>query len=358
MTPEFWRNKRILITGHTGFKGAWLSLWLHELGAEVTGYALAPYGAQSLWSDLDLSEVTSHIADINDRRRLDEVLEASKPEIILHLAAQSLVRPSYAAPVETFATNVLGTVNLLHAASFHSQVQAIVVVTSDKCYENKEKGEAYDETSPMGGRDPYSASKGCAELATAAMRASYYAPYARDGARARVATARAGNVIGGGDWSKDRLVPDIIRGCLSTSGSVDIRSPDSVRPWQHVLEPLRGYLMLAECLCGNQTDVDSGWNFGPSAAEERPVIDVAHAVVSAFGKGRIETPQGLANLHEAKLLHLDSRKAKGLGWAPMLDFDQTIEMTCTWYRDWALNVPPRALCASQIATYMDLCGDR
>lgn len=357
VNPEFWQGRRVLVTGHTGFKGAWLSCWLELMGADVSGLALAPEGEPNLWALLNRGSDKSHIADINDQAAIARVLEREKPEIILHLAAQSLVRRSYSAPVETFATNVVGTVALLHLASQAESVRGIVVVTSDKCYENYETGQAYREGDRMGGRDPYSASKGCAELATSAMRASYFHPYAAGGGMARVASARAGNVIGGGDWSEDRLVPDIVRGCLSPAAMVALRSPRSVRPWQHVLEPLRGYLALAEHLVGDSDGVDSAWNFGPDDSEARPVIDVARALVDALGQGRIEAPEREADLHEAKLLHIDSAKARGLGWAPVLDFEQTIRMTADWYRRWSQGEDAAALCAEQIGDYMSRCGD-
>jgi len=356
VTAEFWRGRRVLVTGHTGFKGAWLSRWLELAGADVSGLSLAPEGVPNLWTLLDCKRVRSHIGDINDPAVIARVLDEDQPEVILHLAAQSLVRRSYMAPIETFTTNVIGTVNLLHLASKAASVRGIVVVTSDKCYENFETGQAYHENDRMGGRDPYSASKGCAELATAAMRASYFQPYAAGGSAARVATARAGNVIGGGDWSEDRLVPDIVRGCLSPDAMVALRSPASVRPWQHVLEPLRGYLMLAEQLVAGAEGTDSAWNFGPDDSEARPVLDVANAIVAGLGQGRVETPERPADLHEAKLLHIDSAKARELGWAPALDFERTIRMTAHWYRRWSQGEDAASLCAEQIEEFMSLCG--
>ena len=356
VNPGFWKGRRVLVTGHTGFKGAWLTCWLELMGADVCGFALAPEGTPNLWALLDRNTGKSHIADINDQAAIARVLEMERPEIVMHLAAQSLVRRSYAAPIETFATNVVGTVTLLHLASQAESVRGVVVVTSDKCYENYETGQAYREDDRMGGRDPYSASKGCAELATAAMRASYFQPYAAAGSRARVATARAGNVIGGGDWSEDRLVPDIVRGCLSPAAMVALRSPRSVRPWQHVLEPLGGYLMLAEQLFVEVAGADAAWNFGPDESEARPVLDVAQAIVAALGQGRIEAPEREADLHEAKLLHIDSAKARELGWSPVFNFEETIRMTADWYRRWSLGEDPASLCAEQIESYMTQCG--
>lgn len=354
VTPGFWQGRRVFLTGHTGFKGAWLAGWLDRLGAEVTGYALAPETEPNLWSLLGLSRVRSVTGDINDRPALDAALGAARPEVILHLAAQALVRRSYRTPVETFATNVTGTVNVMDAARACPDLRAVVVVTSDKCYDNTEQIWGYRETDPMGGRDPYSASKGAAEIAAAAMAASFYAPLGSH--PARVAMARAGNVIGGGDWSEDRLVPDIVRGCLSPDAMVALRSPASVRPWQHVLEPLRGYLMLAEQLVAGAEGTDSAWNFGPDDSEARPVLDVANAIVAGLGQGRVETPERPADLHEAKLLHIDSAKARELGWAPALDFERTIRMTAHWYRRWSQGEDAASLCAEQIEEFMSLCG--
>ena len=349
--PDFWAGRRVLLTGHTGFKGAWLALWLTEMGAEVTGLALEPEAEPNLWRLLGLAEVTHIVGDICDGSFVNRTMAKASPEVVLHLAAQSLVRRSYAEPATTFATNVIGTVNVLHAVSAAPQVRAVVVVTSDKCYENVEQIWGYRESDRMGGRDPYSASKGCTELATASMRASYFAPYRAGGHPARIACGRAGNVIGGGDWSADRLIPDIVKGCLGEAGVVDIRAPNSVRPWQHVIEPLAGYLMLAERLADGVAGSDDGWNFGPDRADERPVIEVARAIVAALGKGRIAIGDG-GGLHEAKLLRLDSAKARGIGWQPRWSFAQTVDLTARWYAGWASGADPRALCSEQIATYM------
>lgn len=350
VTPGFWQGRRVFLTGHTGFKGAWLAAWLDRLGAEVTGYALAPETEPNLWSLLGLSRVRSVTGDINDRPALDAALGAARPEVILHLAAQALVRRSYRTPVETFATNVTGTVNVMDAARACPDLRAVVVVTSDKCYDNTEQIWGYRETDPMGGRDPYSASKGAAEIAAAAMAASFYAPLGSH--PARVAMARAGNVIGGGDWSEDRLVPDIVRGCLGPLGGVTLRAPGSVRPWQHVLEPLRGYLMLAERLAAGDDAATGGWNFGPERRDERAVLEVAQAVVAALGRGRIDIDAAAAGLHEAKMLRLDCTKARlGLGWEPVTGFDDCVRLTAEWYAGWAKGRPAAELCAGQIAEY-------
>jgi CDP-glucose 4,6-dehydratase len=354
--PGFWAGRRVLVTGHTGFKGAWTALWLLEAGAEVSGLALAPETRPALFDLLGLAgRMRSALADINDAAALAGLLAEARPELVLHLAAQSLVRRSYRDPVGTFAANVTGTVSLLHAASRAPSVRAVVVVTSDKAYENAEWDWGYRESDPLGGRDPYSASKGCAELATAAMRRSYFAPHVAGGHPARIATARAGNVIGGGDWAEDRLVPDIVRGCLGEAGAVSLRAPGAVRPWQHVLEPVRGYLMLAEALCDGAEGADSAWNFGPSRADERPVIEVARAVVAALGRGRIDIAGEPGAPHEARLLTLDNSKARArLGWRPALGFAEAVAMTAEWYGAWARGEDPLRLSLAQIAAYRHL----
>lgn len=353
MNTEFWTARRVLVTGHTGFKGAWLSCWLTHLGAKVSGFALAPETTPNLWSLLDLGDaIPSTIADINHARAVETTLATAQPEVIFHFAAQSLVRRSYREPEATFAANVGGVVTLLHAASKAKSVKAIVVATSDKAYENLEEDRPFAESDRFGGRDPYSASKGCAEIAAAAMRQSYFAPYAKGGSTAGVATVRAGNVIGGGDWSMDRLVPDIVRGCLSADAKAIIRSPRSVRPWQHVLEPLRGYMMLAERMAQGP-GADEGWNFGPDLSDARTVHETAHAIAAALGRGKIVIEEDPNAPHEAKLLRLDASKAtRGLGWRPALDFDASIAMTASWYRDCANGAPARRKTLEQIDAYM------
>ncbi|WP_171133169.1 MULTISPECIES: CDP-glucose 4,6-dehydratase [unclassified Ruegeria] len=353
VNPNFWTGKRVLVTGHTGFKGAWLTLWLNQMGAEVTGVSLLPDSTPNLWDLSGQSDVEHHQIDIRDRSALINVVQGTKPDIVLHLAAQSLVRRSYQDPAGTFATNVMGTVHLLEAIAAAKTVQACVIVSSDKCYENREDGRSFVETDPMGGLDPYSGSKGCTELATQAMRHSFFAPYAQGGHPCRIASARAGNVIGGGDWSEDRLVPDIIRGCLGDEGRVEIRSPNAVRPWQHVLEPLRGYLMLAEGLYAQHDGHDSGWNFGPDQSDERPVIDVAQALTSALGQGRIEIDMPEDAPYESTTLRLDSSRARQIGWAPKLNFEETIRMVADWYAGWSRGDDVTALCLSQINDYQN-----
>jgi CDP-glucose 4,6-dehydratase len=347
---NFWAGRRVLVTGQTGFKGAWLSFWLAEMGAEVAGLALAPTTTPNLHDILALPQRGRFVqADINDRAALGALIENFHPEVVFHLAAQALVRRSYAAPVETFAANVLGTVSLLDAVRHCPQTRAVVVVTSDKAYENLNWPWGYRETDLLGGHDPYSASKGCAEIVTSSMRRAYFG---RGGHLARIATARAGNVIGGGDWAQDRLVPDIVRGCLSQEGLARLRNPGAVRPWQHVLEPLGAYLMLAERLCDAPEGVDEAWNIGPDASENRPVSQVAEALVAALGRGRIEVTPDAAAPHEAHLLTLDCAKARArLNWKPRLDFAATIAMTASWYSAWARGEDMISQTRAQIAAF-------
>lgn len=358
MNPSFWAGRRVLITGNTGFKGSWLTAWLLMMGANVRGLALAPDSTPSLWDLLGLdAQVRTVFADINDREAIRRVLDEHQPEVVLHLAAQSLVRLSYREPEATFATNVVGTVSLMHQVAQTPSVAAVIVVTSDKCYALTGVDRGFREDDPMGGHDPYSASKGCTELAAASMRHSYFAPYAKNGHPARVATVRAGNVIGGGDWSADRLIPDIVRGCLTGDGSVVIRSPRAVRPWQHVLEPLGGYLLLAEQLVegrkGLGEGLDRGWNFGPHADDERPVIEVAETVCRVLGKGRIDVQEDPNAPFETGILRLETDAAQSiLGWRRHLDFEAAMEMTGTWYAGWAEGADPRQLTMGQIETYM------
>jgi len=357
MNSDYWRGRRVLVTGHTGFKGAWLACWLARMEAKVSGYALAPEREPNLWTILGLeNQCRSTITDINDRKAIVGALRAEEPEIIFHLAAQSLVRRSYREPQDTFAANVGGVVSILHAASECPSVKAVVIVTSDKCYENLEHNRPFTEDDRLGGRDPYSASKGCAEIAAASMRASYFAPYAPGGSHARVATARAGNVIGGGDWSEDRLIPDIVRGCLGPEGQAVIRSPRAVRPWQHVLEPLRGYLMLAELLATKGAG-DEAWNFGPADEDARSVQETASLIAQKLGRGKILVHEDPNAPHEAKFLRLDARKAADhLGWTPKLDFEDGIEMTAEWYRAFAGGMDGRSLTERQIDSYMAMAS--
>jgi CDP-glucose 4,6-dehydratase len=354
---SFWRGKRVFLTGHTGFKGAWLSLMLTDLGAEVTGYALAPPTDPSLFEAADVAGAVRHIeGDVRDLSSLKAALADSRAEIVLHLAAQSLVRASYAAPADTFATNVMGTVNLLDAVRAVAGVRAVVCVTSDKCYENRETGRAYREDDPMGGYDPYSASKGCAELVVSAYRRSFFNPDAHAQHGVGVASVRAGNVIGGGDWARDRLVPDLIRGFVAGTRPV-IRFPAAVRPWQHVLEPLSGYLVLAERLWSGDAGAAEGWNFGPAATDVRPVGWLADRLAALWGGGAGWDTTGEPQPHEAHHLSLDCGKAAArLGWTPLWDLDAGLAKTAQWARAFAAGVDAAKITLEQIREHARACA--
>ena len=345
---EFWRGKRVFLTGHTGFKGSWLALWLQSLGADVTGYALAPATSPSLYALARVGEgMRSLDADVRDAGRLREEIAGSRADIVMHLAAQSLVRTSYAEPSATWDTNVMGTVNLLEAVRASSGVRAVVVVTSDKCYANDESGRAYREDDPMGGHDPYSGSKGAAELATAAWRASFFG--SARGHPAAVASARAGNVIGGGDWAADRLIPDMMRSAQSGL-PVRIRNPDSIRPWQHVLEPLDGYLTLAEHLWEEGPRFAEAWNFGPSADDCKPVRWIVERIAKDWGEGLRWEVDGSEKPHEAGFLRLDSAKARQrLGWSPRWDLAHAIDSIVAWHRAYRDRADMRAVTLAQVA---------
>ncbi|MEO7860817.1 MAG: CDP-glucose 4,6-dehydratase [Nitrospirales bacterium] len=329
-----YHGKTVLITGHTGFKGAWLALWLHLLGARVIGYALPPITEPSLFRLANLQEGLTHVAgDIRDADKVREVWKQYQPQIVFHLAAQSLVRYSYKQPLETYATNVLGTVNVLEATRLTPSVRACVNVTSDKCYENREWPYAYRENDAMGGFDPYSSSKGCAELITAAYRNSFFLN--GDTHPVRLASARAGNVIGGGDWAEDRLIPDAVR-ALTGGQAVVVRNPHAIRPWQYVLEPLAGYLWLGACLWSKPSGFDEAWNFGPHCTSNLPVSQIVNQVVTIWGKGTWTHTSGAPHgePHEARTLSLDITKAKiRLGWEPVFSVDQAIAETVNWYRE-------------------------
>jgi len=351
MNTGFWRRRRVLLTGHTGFKGSWLSLWLQHLGAEVTGYALESPTEPSLFDVARVADgMVSIFGDIRDVNSLGKAMSAAAPEIVIHMAAQPLVRLSYTQPVETFATNVMGTVNVLEAVREQSAVRAVIIVTSDKCYENREWVWGYREEEPFGGHDPYSSSKGCAELATAAYRKSFFG-VGQGRHPARVATARAGNVIGGGDWAEDRLVPDIVR-ALSAGAAVLVRNPESIRPWQHVLEPLGGYLLLAERLATGGVAYEGGWNFGPRDDDARPVREIVGRCCSLWGPDASWEHVQASGPHEARYLKLDCSKAAAyLGWRPVWTLDTAIDMIVHWHRAHGSGGDPRATTLSQIVAY-------
>ena len=329
----FWKGKRVFMTGHTGFKGSWLTLWLAEMGAEVFGYALAPETDPNLFDGLGVAGDCHHVvADIRDLDRLRAALADARPHVAIHMAAQPLVRRSYVEPLETFEANVQGTANFLDACRNVPDLSAVLVVTTDKCYENKGWGWSYRENDPLGGCDPYSASKACAEIVTSSYRTSFFNIDNYKDHGVAVASARSGNVIGGGDWSEDRLIPDAVRAFLKND-PLHIRYPDAVRPWQHVLEPLTGYLMLARALVEGGPDFACGWNFGPDNEQILTVYEVAEAFAMAWGGGEIAIENQVPEYHEAKLLLLDSGLAqRNLGWRNRLDFQTGIGATADAYR--------------------------
>jgi len=353
MSPEFWKGRTVLVTGHTGFKGSWLSLWLQMLGAEVVGLALAPESAPNMFEDANVGRgMQSLYRDIRDLGAVGEVVDEYKPEIVVHMAAQSLVRPSYSDPVATYGTNVMGTVHVLEAIRNAEHVRAAVIVTSDKCYENREWVWGYRECDPMGGWDPYSSSKGCAELVTAAYRRSFFDAKAERGVGPNVASARAGNVIGGGDWSVDRLIPDLIRGALSDR-STEIRNPGAVRPWQHVLEPLSGYLLLAERLWAGDEHAAEGWNFGPSEIDTKSVAWIADRICDGWGTGATWTTTSGGHPHEASALRLDSSKARAyLRWSPKWTLEVGVDKTVEWYKAHRNGKDVYEVSMEQIDSYM------
>ncbi|HLY45551.1 MAG TPA: CDP-glucose 4,6-dehydratase [Stellaceae bacterium] len=348
MPSAFWGGKRVLLTGHTGFKGAWLALLLERLGAEVTGLALPPDQTPSLFDVAGVDRaVRSLIGDVRDLASVEEAVRQSRAEIVFHLAAQAIVRRGYREPVETYAANVMGTVHVLEAIRHAGTVRAAVIVTSDKCYENRERLLPYREEEPMGGHDPYSSSKGCAELVVAAYRRSFLAE-----AGIGVASARAGNVIGGGDWSPDRLVPDLIRGFVAARPTL-IRSPDAIRPWQHVLDALAGYLLLAERLWAAPEAYAAGWNFGPGADEMIAVRQVADRLAELWGDGAGWTRDNLQGVHEAHLLTLDSTKARAeLGWRPRLSTGEALGSIVDWHKAAIAGADMRRHSVAQVDAFL------
>ena len=353
MSNSFWAGKTVFLTGHTGFKGGWLSLWLQSLGARVVGYSLPPPTNPSLFEVARIADgMTSLEGDIRDLPHLATAIAEYRPEIVIHMAAQPLVRYSYKNPVETYATNVMGTVNLLEAVRQANSVRALVTVTSDKCYENKEWVWGYRENEPMGGYDPYSNSKGCAELVTAAYRNSFFNPNEFDRHQLAIASARAGNVIGGGDWAEDRLIPDILRAIMQGQ-PVPIRNPHAIRPWQHVLEPLSGYLLLAQKLFEAGTAYGEAWNFGPNDEDAKPVSWIVEGLTGKWGDGAAWALDGGQHPHEAHYLKLDCSKAKSrLGWVPRWSLSETLGHIVDWHKAYVAGKDMRDMSLTQISHYV------
>ena len=350
----FYKRKRVLVTGHTGFKGSWISIWLHELGAEVVGVGLNPYSEKD---NFVLSGIGKKIeadlrADIRNGKRLKEIFALYQPEIVFHLAAQPLVRLSYEMPVETYQTNVMGTINILEAIRATESVRVGVMITTDKCYENREQTQGYKEDDPFGGYDPYSSSKGACEIAIQSWRRCFFNPndYGKKH-HVSLASVRAGNVIGGGDWAKDRLIPDCIR-ALEADSPIEVRCPKAIRPWQHVLEPLSGYLLLAKRMWEFPTEYCEGWNFGPESESISNVWEVATELVNNYGKGELNDISDPNALHEANLLMLNISKAKTrLGWHPRLDMMQTMALVVDWYKRYK-SEDVYSLCVKEIEQFL------
>ena len=349
----FYKGKRVLVTGHTGFKGSWLSIWLHELGANVVGVGLKPYSNRDNYVLSGIGgKITGDIrADIRDLQKMKSIFNEYKPEIVFHLAAQPLVRLSYEHPVETYQTNVMGTINILEAIRITDSVKVGVMITTDKCYDNKEQLYGYKEDDPFGGYDPYSSSKGACEIAIQSWRRSYFNPEQYEKHGKSIASVRAGNVIGGGDWSLDRIIPDCIR-ALETDKPIEIRSPKSVRPWEHVLEPLSGYMLLAKKMWNDPTEYCEGWNFGPEVDSVSTVWKVATELVKNFGTGVMKDSSNPSAFHEAQLLMLDITKAKTrLGWKPRLNLQQCLALVADWYKRYK-NENVYSLCVEEIGKFV------
>ena len=349
---NFWKDKSVFITGHTGFKGGWLCCWLELLGARVAGYSLEPPTKPSMFEVANVGQgIESTIGDIRDRESLLAAMKKAKPEIVIHLAAQPLVRASYREPVETYSTNVMGTVHVLDSVRQIPGVKVVLIVTSDKCYDNKEWWWGYRENDPMGGFDPYSSSKGCAELVTSAFRNSFFSPAAYAAHGVAVASARAGNVIGGGDWAEDRLIPDFVR-AASEKKTLLVRNPKARRPWQHVLEPLSGYLLLCEKLATGGAEYATGWNFGPNDDDAKSVDWIANTFADYWGPDAAWEWDRAEHPHEARYLKLDCSMARQrLGWKPRTSVDQAVEMTAAWYKQYFSGGDMREFTIDQIKNF-------
>lgn len=344
---KFWQGKRVFLTGHTGFKGSWLSLWLSSLGATVKGYSLNPPTSPSLFNEAKIDTVIdSQIGDIRDYKRLHKSMTLFNPDILIHMAAQSLVRPSYDSPIETYETNVIGTVKVLEAVRSCANLKVVINVTTDKCYENDGRIQGYKEDDPMGGYDPYSSSKGCAELVTSAYRRSFL-----QSQNIELSSVRAGNVIGGGDWADDRLIPDILRS-LEKGEPIVIRNPKAIRPWQHVLEPLSGYLILAQKMYSSGNKYSESWNFGPSRDEVKPVDWILEKMLNQWPESSWELDKSF-NPHEANFLQLDTEKAKHrLGWKSIWGLEHTLVKIVDWHQSWTSQDNMQAVCLTEIKDYM------
>jgi CDP-glucose 4,6-dehydratase len=352
MNAEFWKGRKVLVTGHTGFKGSWLALWLRDLGADVAGIALEPPSEPSLFEIARIADgIDDHRMDVRNFADVNRAVQQCQPSVVFHLAAQALVRQGYETPLETYDTNVMGTANVLEAIRQCPSVRAAVIVTSDKCYENRETNHAYGEDEPLGGYDPYSSSKACAEIVTSAYRRSFLAS-----GHAAVATVRAGNVIGGGDWAKDRLVPDLMR-AFARRDAASIRNPHAVRPWQHVLEPLGGCMTLARRLADEGQPFATAWNFGPDAGGARTVREIVEIAAANWGTGARWVLDSGDQLHEANLLSLDARKARdGLQWKPHWSLDDSVRETVDWYRAYVDGVDMRDFTLQQIRRFSEACS--
>jgi CDP-glucose 4,6-dehydratase len=359
MNPSFWKGKRVFVTGHSGFKGTWLSMLLLELGAEVTGYSLLPPSSPCLSDLVGLHRLLNSIeGDVCEYQRMKRALEQFRPQIVIHMAAQSLVRRSYQDPLTTYSTNIMGTVNLLEALRHVEGIRAVVNVTSDKCYENRVTARGYREGEPLGGRDPYSSSKACAELITSAFRNSFFSSTTNGNSGIHLASARAGNVIGGGDWAADRLIPDMIR-AFSKNEPVKIRNPKARRPWQHVLEPIMGYLKLTERLWSEQALYADAWNFGPSISAAKPVEWITQYVAKRWGHGAKWELDEVEHQHESLCLKLNSTKSRlRLGWSPSFNIRESLDWTISWYKRFYSGEDARAITLEQLHAFMKLSSTK